>query len=342
MDISVFTSMLATSVENGFAWSMIYQVFVFIISVILLSKSSHIVIKNSVKMAEMTKMGELVIGFLVLSVATSLPELAVSFSAIISGNVGTSIGNILGSNVANLGLVLAIPAIMSPMYIKREEFRKLPLILFFCSIIPLMLLVVDEMSVYTGGLLVLSFGFFAMYSMNRKITFDIRPKMPKNLLKNILMPFSFYKTVGILALGLLGVIISSTFVVSSTSTISTSLGIAESVVGATIIAIGTSLPELSVSLTAIKTKHDKMAIGNTIGSCLTNITLILGVVLLLSPATVNAKIFSTLLFFVIGITMIVWYFLTSEQKLDRREGVILLFIYILFLISTFTVQISII
>lgn len=334
----IMNSLLANGTANG----ILYQLFIFAISIIILSKSSHIVIKNSVKLAKMTKLGELVIGFILLSVATSLPELSVSFSAIASNNVGISIGNLLGSNITNLGLVLAIPAIMGPIEIKRGTFEKLPLLLFLSSIIPLFFLTMHEMSRYIGGALILAFVVFALYSMKMKISLKLIHREPRDLLKRILMPFQLYKSLGALLIGMLIVLISSTFVVSSSSKISSTFGIAESVIGATIIALGTSLPELSISLTAIKEKHHTMAIGSTIGSCLTNITLILGIVLLFSPVAVNIRIFSTLLFFVIGITMVSWYFFTTGRKLDRMEGTVLLFIYILFIISTFGVQLAII
>jgi len=320
-----------------------YQFGIFIVSIAMLAKASQMVIKNSVELAKLTKMGELVIGVVVLSVTTSLPELAVSFSAITSGNVGVSIGNIFGSNIANLGLVLSIPAIMSPMDVKRGTFEKLPTILFLSSIIPLAFLAMEEVGQFVGIILIGSFVFFTYYSISRNIEFKIpkKRKKSKGLLQNLMLPFKFYKVLFLLLMGILVVILSSNFVVSSSSKISEIMGIDESVIGATIIAIGTSLPELSVSLSAIRDKHPKLAIGNAIGSCLTNITLILGIVLLMSPVTVNSRIFSTLLFFVIGITMIAWYFFTTGKKLDRREGMILLFVYIMFLISTFGIQITI-
>jgi cation:H+ antiporter len=258
-----------------------------------------------------------------------------------SGNAAVSIGNILGSNITNLGFVIAIPAIIAPIKIKRGTFEKLPTILFLSSIIPLFFLTMEQTSFYVGILLVSAFIFFALYSMKKNISLKLITREPTDILKKFFLPLEFYKAALFLAIGILIVIISSTYVVTSASSISSAFGIAESVVGATIIAIGTSMPELSISIAAIRTKHSAMAIGNTIGSCLTNITLVLGAVLLLSPATINISIFSTLLLFVIGITMVSWYFFTTGRTLDRREGLTLMFIYILFLISTFGVQVTI-
>ena len=320
---------------------VLWNMLIFFGSIAVLSKASHIVIKNSVKIAKITKLGDLVIGFILLSVATSLPEMAVSFSAIMSGNAAISIGNILGSNITNLGFVIAIPAIIAPIKIQRGTFEKLPTILFMSSIIPLLFMTMVQASMYVGILLISAFIFFTAYSVKKKISLKLIQKEPTDIIKNLFLPLEFYRSLMLLIIGTLIVIVSSTYVVDSASSMSTYIGVAESVVGATIIAIGTSLPELSVSLAAIHSNHSAMAIGNTIGSCLTNITLILGAVLLLSPASVNISIFSTLLAFVIGVTMVSWYFFTTGRTLDRTEGLILMFIYILFLISTFGVQLTI-
>ena len=327
---------------------MLQQLVIFALSVIFLAKSSQIVVKHSVEVAKILHVGELIVGVVILSVATSLPELAVSILSIKSGNVGIAIGNIFGSNIANLGLVLAIPAIIAPLKVKKGTFEKLPTLLFLSSIIPLAFLAMENISAIIGFALIVAFVFYAAYSTSKHIGFKMpkrkknKKKKSKGVIRMIKLPIEFYKSLIMLIIGAGVLGISAQYTVTSASKVSMMIGVAESVIGATVIAIGTSLPELSVSLTAIKTKHHKLAIGNAIGSCLANITLILGIVLLLSPVAVNPKIFSTLLFFVIGITMVAWYFFTSERTLDRTEGMILLFAYMLFLISTFGVQITII
>lgn len=319
----------------------IFHLSVFAVSMVTLAKTSHWVVKSSVKISRLTKLGELVVGFIFLSITTTLPELAVSYSAIVSGNAGISIGNLLGSNITNLGLIMSIPAIMAPIKIKRGTFEKLPTILFLSSIIPLLFLAMEWTSELMAFFLIGAFVFFAAYSVKTKISLRIMHRDPKDAVNLFMQPFEVYKSVLTMILSAGVLIVSSVFVVDSASEIANTLGIAESVLGATIIAIGTSLPELSIALTAVKTKHNNMAIGNLLGSCLTNITLILGLVMLFSPVIVNIQVFSTLLLFVVAINMISWYFFTTGRVLDRNEGIVLMFVYILFLISTFGVQLSI-
>jgi len=317
------------------------QLIIFMISIVALSKTSHIVIDNSVKLARMTKLGELVIGFILLSVATSIPEFAVSFSALLSGDIGISIGNLLGSNIANLGLILGISAIIVPIAVKRTVFNRLLTILFMSSMIPLLLLTLAEVSRIVGSFLITAFCLFSIYSVKKNITAGIMGREPRSIVKKFLLPFKFYKSIAMLCIGMVGVMISSKFVVSSASAIASLMYIAESVIGATVIAIGTSLPELSVSLSAIKNEHPKIALGNLIGSCLTNLTLVLGLILIFSPFAISMHVFSTLLFFTLSTTIIVWYFFTTDRVLDRREGLFLLFIYIIFLITTFGVELTV-
>lgn len=321
---------------------LVYQLTIFSISIVVLAKASQVVVDNCIKMARMTKIGELVLGFILLSVATSLPELAVSFSAIASGDIGISIGNLLGSNVANLALVIGFPAIMAPIVVRGKTFNKLMTLLFLSSIIPLLLFAVSQLSSVIGIFLVAAFIAFSIYSIKEKITPELMSREPRNVMKKLMQPFKFYKSGFLIAIGILFVILSSRFVVSSASTMASMLNIAQSVIGATIIAIGTSVPELSIMLTGIKKGHYSLVLGNTIGSCLTNITLVLGTVLLLSPLVININIFSTLLIFVIASTMVTWYFFISGRRIDRKEGLTLIFIYIIFLIFTFGLQITLI
>lgn len=320
---------------------LIVQVLILVISVAFISSFSKLTIDNAIKLSRMTHIGELVIGFILLSFATSAPELAVSFSAITSHNVGISIGNLLGSNVANLALVLGIPALMTPLTIGSRSYKKLMSIIFLSSMIPLLLFSLEEVGRMMGFILIGIFILFSAYLMKKKITLELTKKEPKNMIQRISKPFEFYMAVAMLAIGIIGTLISSSFVVSSASKIASMIGISQTIIGATIVAIGTSMPELSITIQGIRKERYSLILGNTIGSCLTNLTLILGIVLLMSPITVNFSIFSTLIIFVVASTLITWYFAMSGRKIDRMEGLTLVFLYMIFLMFTFGVQFTV-
>jgi len=137
-------------------------------------------------------------------------------------------------------------------------------------------------------------------------------------------------------LGAMVVVLSSYFIVDTASFIATILGVPRVVIGATIVAFGTSIPELATSLNAVKHGHPEIVFGNIVGSCFINITLILGVPLIVSPFTVNMTAFLDLVIFSLIANLFLWYFLTSE-RISWREGAVLLCIYALFLATTFGV-----
>ncbi len=321
--------------------ALLTELIIFMASIFVLSKASHTVIKSSVKIARITKLGELTIGFLLLSVATTLPEFAVSMSAILSEDVGISIGNLLGSNITNICLLIGLMGLMHPIRIAEKTLMRLSEILSLSGFILIMLLVLNPLSRLIGLVLLFLFVMFSLYSVKKKITLEIKLENTLNFLSTFNFPLKFHKSLFFLIIGLILVIGSSWFVVNSASNIASILGIAESIIGATIIALGTSLPELSTVVTASREGHTKLGLGNAIGACLTNLTLVLGFILVLTPFRIDMEVFATLVIFVLISNTLLWLFIGSlgRKKLERKEGAILLIVYILFLIMTFSLTI---
>jgi len=328
---------------------LVYNLAVLVASMVVIAKSSELVVANSMRIVRLTRMAEAMFGFIVLSVTTNVPELAIAFSSALSANAQLSVGNIIGSNVAELTLVLGLLAIIAPIKLKRKTLQRLPLLLFVSSLVPLSLLGMQwfdpaqRIGDIIGTTLVLTFAFFIYYSVHRRIRvrFPPFPSNPRTILRRITRHFELYRSALIMCAGLLAVIVAASFAVSSAAAIADIAEISESVIGATLIAFGTTLPELSVSLTAARKRHKELAVANIIGSCLVKVTLVFGMLMLLSTVSVDIAVFSTLLVFLIGITMAVWYFFTSGSRLDRNEGILLVMVYVLFLISAFGVQLAV-
>lgn len=308
----------------------IIQSLILFISLIILAKSSDFAINNSVKLSKMVKLREVTIGFLLLSLATNLPEMSIAGASILSGDIGITIGNIFGSNVVNIGLILGLIAIIKPFKIAGKTFKEFSTLLFYSSIIPLLLLLINiTYATRMIGLgFVLLFTYFAYYSARERIYLKVQEPVKFN-----------YKTVALLCLGLIGVIVSSRFVVDSASRIADMLGMSETIIGATVISIATSVPELSLCITSVRKNHLSLALGNIVGSSLSKITLLFGVVLILSTFEVDASTFTTLLTFVILSNILAWRFLETNRKIEKTEGIILLFIFAIFLITTLGIQI---
>lgn len=314
---------------------LVTQFLILFISLAVLVKSSDIVSDSASNIAQITGIGQLAIGFLMLSIITSLPELAVAIFSVQSGDTGIAVGTLFGSNIANIGLVLGITAVVSTstMLISQESLKKLTLMMFAPTLIPIMILLSPEAGRIAGVILLGIFALFCLYIVRSKTTTGV----PK---KKIIQSRKIAKDLGIMIACLVAIIISANYVVNSAINIATTFRIDKLVIGATIIAVGTSLPELSVTLAAARKKHMDLALGNILGSCFTNLTLILGFSLVASAYPVNMTIFFQLIIILSVINLALWRML-ADGRISFLDGFVLIFLYLIFLGSTIGVQLFI-
>ena len=315
---------------------LIGNLIILIAALVALNQASNITINHSIKVASAAGLAKTTVGFILVAFSTSLPELFVAIFAIINPeNVGVSIGNVLGSNIANICLVLGIIGLLISSKYKssakflvkmaKEETGGLNFGLLVASVIPLTLLYIGSASYIIGTILLIVFSY-NMYTLSktRKDLGASTSIEEKQKLKRYII---------IAILGAVGVVASASFIVDTASTIALSVGIPRIVIGGTIVAIGTSLPELVTSIDSVKKGHADLALGNIVGSCFMNITLILGITLIAAPFRVELAAFSELIIFSLVATNFLWYFLSNE-KIAWREGAIFLFIYIIFLFTS--------
>ena len=303
---------------------------IMVASLAVLAKGSHLTIVSIEDLIELTGLSEASAGFVILSVMTSIPEMTVAAFAILQGAPGISVGDILGSNMFNVGIVIGVMALLSPLEKIQSGFLvEMVDILFFSSVIPVLLVIpfpsvtLQIVSPIVGAILIGVF-IFSIYMMTKtrkapSVDTQMGPtemKSKRNVLAKI--------TVGISV-----VILASRFTVWSASGIASILGIPPILIGAKIVAIGTSLPELALDVTAVRRKRISLAIGDVIGSNLSNIALVLGLVLLLSPLTVNLTIFTEILPFLMVTTLLLWRFLT-KGGIPKWGGILLIMTYVLF------------
>jgi len=316
---------------------LIGDALILLVGILALDKSSDLTIDNSVKVAEITGLGKTTIGFLLIAFSTSLPELSVSiFSVVDPEAIGVAIGNVLGSNIANvcliLGLCLLIVSLKSNAgkyhfsSVTTEEIRNLYFGLFIASLIPLALIYIGYASNIIGAILITIFIFHNIQT--------IRSGKNREAYVSRKGGGAAKKYTLLVLLGVAGVVASAYFIVESASYIAEELGVPRVVIGATIVAFGTSLPELVTSVDATRKGHIELALGNIIGSGFVNITLILGVALLGGSFRVVMGAYSNLVIFSIMANLLLWYFLSGE-RMGWREGLILLFVYALFITTSF-------
>ena len=319
-----------------------FSVVILLISLIVLDKASHMTITNAVKVSEITGLAKTTIGFTLIAFSTSLPELSVAVFSAFLGTVGVSIGNVLGSNIVNVCLIMGLGVLLATLKhskplkdkvpaMPKEELESLYAGLFIASIIPLSLIYIAYASQFVGFLLLTVFALYTYQLLRAKKPMEetetggsVHEEERSKLRRYVVLTFA----------GIISVVASSYFIVDSASNIADMLGVPRSLIAATIIAFGTSLPEFSLDVRAIIKGEPALAFGDIVGSNFVNVTLILGVTLVASPLTIDMRIFSDLVIFSIISNLLLWYFLTTG-RMGRREGAILLFIYALFLATTF-------
>jgi len=329
---------------------LVANVLVIGISFVALNWASNLAINNALKVSKITRLGKTAIGFSLIAFSTSLPELTVAIIAGLSGGAPLSVGNVLGSNVVNIAVIVGLAAII--LYYRRprqtgvtsgyngnglipsfakEELGNIHFGLLISSIIPLVLIYLNQ-ATWALGFVLISIFVVYMYQMAKvrlpEENGGVYPDEKKKLKRYLLFTL----------IGAIGVVISANFLVESAVAIAGSVGVPQTVIGATIVAFGTSLPELTMDLKAFMRGHPTLAFGDIIGSSFINITLILGITLFLpalvgSSVTMNMSVYQNLVIFSIITNLFFWYFL-SQGKLGRKEGALFLFIYALFLVTT--------
>jgi cation:H+ antiporter len=311
---------------------------ILIASLIVLGKATDLTINNSVKVSDITGFGKTTVGFVLVGFSTSLPELSVSIFALIGQqSIGVAIGNVLGSNIADIALILGVCFLLVTLKrprnehfyltMAKEEIGSLYFGLFIASIIPLSLLYIGQASQFIGVILLT---IFVIYLLQLSRVKRVREEGALGEERKRLPKYAAFALIGTAV-----VVASAYFIVESASFIAASVGVPRVVIGATVIAFGTSIPELATSISSVRKGHLDLALGNIVGSCFINITLILGVALLATPLTINMTAFSNLALFSLIINLFLWYFLSSE-KLSWREGTLLLVLYAVFLIVSFS------
>jgi len=304
---------------------------VLVISFIVLIVSSHLVTDNAIKLAEFFKISMLAIGFILVSVSTSLPELAVSVTASSGGEGGISVGNVMGANILNILIILGICALMGKIVIKSDEMIEIVRVLFMISILPLILIILPSVG-RLGGIVLLIIFFINVYLLQKK-KIGLEKKEEHVITKNAVSAFIFF------FIGIIGLIVSANFMINSAVKISDVLGLTTTVIGATIISIGTTLPELATSTTAMKKGHTSLAFGNVVGSCLTNLTLVLGSAALINPVPIEPT-FTVLAVTLLISTLVLWYLIETKKELNRSEGIVFIFMYMIFVMTIFGVDIG--
>ncbi len=317
---------------------MLWVILLVLIGFVLVIKGADLLVDGACALARKLSVSDLMIGLTVVAFGTSLPELAVNVFASIKGSTDIAIGNILGSNIANILLILGISGTIYPLIVTRGTvWKEIPLSLLAAFLLGILandrLIDNDGSSALTrtDGLVLLSFFVIFIY-----YTLGIAKRIEGSEALYPVKERSIKKTSIMIVAGLLALISGGKLVADGAVDLATALGISQSTIGLTIVAVGTSLPELATSAMAAYKKNPEIAVGNIVGSNIFNIFFILGITSLIRPLPFAAKRNLDIgVLILANILLFLFMFTGKKRKLDRWEAGLFLIIYsayILFLI----------
>lgn len=309
---------------------------------ILLVKGADYFVDGSSSIAKRLGISSLIIGLTIVGFGTSSPEAAVSITASINNQNGMAIGNIIGSNIFNLLIVIGASGIIKPLFVEKSVLSKEFPFVLLVSIILIILSIdtflfntpINTISRIDGIILLLLFSLFLYYLIystikNRKENLyksETSTNIEIDSVKTIEKNYSMIKSILISIIGISAIVFGGNLVVDSASNIASSFGISDQLIGLTVVSIGTSLPELVTSVIAATKCKSDLALGNVLGSNIFNILFIIGISALISPIVVDSKLIIDATIMILS-TILVYFYAARKNNISKLESLTLLLLY---------------
>lgn len=275
---------------------------------------------GAVGIAERLRMPQIVIGLTIVAVGTSMPEFCVSLVSALKGTPDLAVGNVVGSNVFNALLIVGITAMVAPMTILKTTVRKDIPFAIIASVTMAFMCIDGNISRIDAIVLFALFLYFMVVTVRGAKVSDSEETPQKT-------PMGVWKAIGLIVLGLACLVGGSNVFVTGATDVAQSLGVSQAVIGLTVVAMGTSLPELATSVVSARKGNSGIAIGNVLGSNVFNILMILGITGIISPMNIQGITLADL-FMMTGSVMLLWLFSFTKLTIERWEGAVLTVIFI--------------
>lgn len=297
-----------------------------VVGFVLLIKGADFFVEGSASVAKKLRVPTMIIGMTIVAMGTSAPECAVSIAASIKGSNTMAISNVIGSNIFNLMIVCGVCALFKPLAVKAATLkRELPLSILAAVLLLGMGYLGMGINRIEGFVLLVIFVIFLVWMIWEA------KKARDNAQEEEIETLPGWKCLLYIVCGLVAIVVGGDLVVDAASAIAAAFGLSQTLIGLTIVACGTSLPELVTSLVAAKKGENDMALGNVIGSNIFNILLILGVAAIVSPmAVLTENLIDAVI--LIAVSILVWIFAWSKKKLNRVHGVIMIAVYVVYVV----------
>lgn len=310
---------------------MLFEIFFIAIGFCLLIKGADFLIDGASGVAKRFKIPEIIIGLTIVSIGTSAPELFISISSIIAGNEDFSIGNVVGSNITNLLLILGITAIIAPINFKSQtKLIEIPMCLFYTAIFVLICNIGKRISTIDSIILLVLFIFFIIYTI-----YIGKKNIDKENQIEIINRKNYLNIIYIL-IGILGLKIGGDLVVNNAEKLALRFNVSKKIISLTIIAIGTSLPELVTSIISAMKKEADLAVGNVIGSNIFNMLLVIGATGLIKSIEYNTDYNVQMTILLIATILICFFpYINKKDKMTKSDGLMYISIYAVYMFLLF-------
>ena len=305
--------------------SWVLPTIAFILGLIILSGGAEALIRGAIRMARLWKVSPIVIGLTIVAFGTSAPEMGVALSAAISGKPDITMGNLLGSNIANTGLILGLGALLTPLPVRLRMLKiEIPLLIVVSTAL-WAFAAKGHLERLAGLLLLFTFIAYclALYRHSRKESYTLQVEFERSLSGKD----SFWFDLVLVIAGLAGLVIGSKSLVWGAENIAVYLGIPELIVGLSLTAVGTSLPELATTVAAARKGQTDLILGNVIGSNLSNLCAVLGVTACITPININPDLLHRDFPVMMAFSLVLLPIMRIGMKVTRWEGAALLLSY---------------
>ena len=306
---------------------MILNVLFILVGIVLVLWGADRLTDGAVAVAEKMKMPQIVIGLTIVAMGTSMPEFCVSLVSALKGTTDLAVGNIVGSNIFNTLLIVGVSAWVAPMTILKSTVRKDIPFALFASIILLIMCLDGNISRLDAGILFVLFLVFMYVTLKGAKTKGDDTTAKTDSIEDNKKPMAAWLSIVWIIVGLACLIGGSNLFVEGATKVAEHIGVSEAVIGLTIVAGGTSLPELATSVVSARKGNSGIAIGNVLGSNVFNILAILGVTSVITPMHLQGITMLDLSMMVVS-TLLVWLFSFTKYKIARWEGIVLTIVFI--------------
>ena len=304
--------------------SIILQVVLLLVGFVFLIKGSDFFVDGSSSIASILRIPTIIVGLTIVAFGTSAPEAAVSITSSLTGSNALAVSNVIGSNLFNMLMVIGVAALLSNLLMEKSALKKdLPFLVGITALLSIFIV--------TGWCVSSIEGIVLLIILIAYLYFIIKDARKGENANEVVKPkYSLPMSIILILVGLVGIVLGGDLVVNSASAIALALGMSETLVGLTIVAIGTSLPELVTSITALKKGENQLVIGNVIGSNIFNILFVLGASSAISAIPLDPSLLVDVIF-MMAVTILCFIFGKTQEKYDKKEGIILIGLFVVYM-----------